>query len=129
MITQHEGDSSHDKNSKQYGAILDKIDEGRSTKHLMSLVENGNHQDISPNNTLLLKDDELLLDELAGMTKLAIPVIITYLLEMFPGLITIILVGRVQYNNEEGEETNDLSKMHLDAASLAVMFIRDECSR
>jgi len=122
MITQHEGDS-HDKNSNHYGSILDQLDEGRSTKQLMSLVENGNHQDIIPHSTLLLEDDELLLDELAGMTKLAIPVIITYLLEMFPGLITIILVGRVQYNNEEGEETNDLSKMHLDAASFAVMFM------
>lgn len=69
-------------------------------------------------------DGELLRDEIAGMTKLAVPVIITYFLEMLPSIITIILVGREYDGGEEGASGGELSmqKLHLDAASLAVMF-------
>ena len=85
--------------------------------------------------TSILTDTELLHDEISGMTKLAIPVILTYLLETLPGLVTIILVGRVEYNedNDINNIINDqedgvgqimsMQKLHLDAASLAVMFV------
>ena len=87
------------------------------------------------NTTSTLTDTELLHDEISGMTKLAIPVILTYLLETLPGLVTIILVGRVEYNedNDINNIINDqedgvgqimsMQKLHLDAASLAVMFV------
>ncbi|KAL9185030.1 hypothetical protein ACHAXT_002807 [Thalassiosira profunda] len=69
-------------------------------------------------------DNELLHDELAGMTRLAVPVIFTYLLEMFPRIVTIILVGRIESLEERAGDDHSLSlqKLHLDAASLAIMF-------
>ena len=66
----------------------------------------------------------LLKDELLAMISLAIPVIATYLLEVIPSIITIVLVGRMTTNN--GSTTDDEddanSKLHLDAAALAVMY-------
>ena len=53
-------------------------------------------------------------DELRHMSALALPVIITYLLEFSPGIVSIMLVGHIQ-----AEDT----KMLLDATALAVMFI------
>ena len=51
-------------------------------------------------------------------------IIFTYLLDMTPDIFTIILVGRVAYDDEvEGGETSNLQKLHLDAAALAIMFI------
>ena len=98
----------------------------------------------------VLHESDLLRDEICGMTKLAVPVIITYILEMFPGIVTIMLVGRMcvdyddhndgygdgdtnlydnvegGYGGEDGGEgavgSISLQKLHLDAASLAVMF-------
>lgn len=67
-------------------------------------------------------DRELLRDEMEGMTKLALPLIATYFLETLPGLITIILAGRAEYADEPEEAGARLQKLHLDAASFAVMF-------
>ena len=75
-------------------------------------------------SALFLKDKELLQDEIKGMTNLGVPIIFTYLLDMTPDIFTIILVGRVAYDDEvEGGETSNLQKLHLDAAALAIMFI------
>lgn len=63
---------------------------------------------------------DLLQDELAGMTKLAVPVILTYILEALPRVVTIILVGRVQCHDDE--DSLSMQKLHLDAAALAIMF-------
>jgi hypothetical protein len=75
-------------------------------------------------------DKALLYDEMKDMTKLAVPVILTYLLEMLPGLITIILVGRVEYDDENEQQHNSnheeaisMQKLHIDAAALGVMFL------
>ena len=64
---------------------------------------------------------ELFYDEMVAMIKLAMPVTLTYILEMMPGIITIVLVGRVKEN--ESEEEVSLQKLHIDAAALAVMFM------
>ena len=53
-------------------------------------------------------------DELNGMTNLALPVIGTYILEMLPGLVSIVLVGHIQ--DAQTEE-------FMDATALAVMFM------
>ncbi|KAL7551703.1 hypothetical protein ACHAWF_014892 [Thalassiosira exigua] len=72
-------------------------------------------------------DRELLFDEMTGMNKLAAPVILTYCLEMLPGILTIILVGRVRYDAAlvEDQEKNgtygSMQKLWLDAASMAIM--------
>lgn len=82
-------------------------------------------------NCLLLNwedERELVRDEISGMARLAAPVILTYLLETLPGIVTIVLVGRVQSFVEELENGDDdgasssMQKLHLDAAALAVMF-------
>ncbi len=73
---------------------------------------------------LFLKDKELLQNEMAGMANLAVPSILAYLLDMIPDIFTIILVGRVAYDDEvDGEVTSNLQKLHMDGAALAVMFV------
>ncbi|KAL7440210.1 hypothetical protein ACHAXM_007015 [Skeletonema potamos] len=61
----------------------------------------------------LAEDSNLLKDEMKSMIELSIPVCVTYVLEMLPGITTIILVGRM---------TNS-DKLHMDATALAVMFV------
>jgi hypothetical protein len=78
---------------------------------------------------LFLKDRELLQDEISGMANLTIPVIITSFLEMLPGIVTIILVGRAEYDDDGGDDvdgeinTTSMKQLHLDAAALAVMIM------
>lgn len=60
----------------------------------------------------------LFYDEMTSMVKLAVPVTLTYILEMFPGIITILLVGRAEFDEEESS-----LQVRLDAAALAVMFM------
>lgn len=58
------------------------------------------------------------------MIKLAIPVTLTYILEMLPGIITIVLVGRAGLDSINAtEEETSLQKLQIDAAALAVMFM------
>lgn len=54
-------------------------------------------------------------NELSGLVNLAFPVIGTYLLEMLPGLVSIILVGHIH-------DTSQIEE-YIDATSLAVMFM------
>lgn len=65
----------------------------------------------------------LFYDEMTSMIKLSIPVTITYILEMLPGIVTIILVGRAELGSDIGLEEQVASKLHIDAAALAVMFM------
>jgi len=53
-------------------------------------------------------------DELRAMISLAVPVIFTYALELVPGIITLVLVGRM--------DNGDDAKLYVDAAALAVVF-------
>ncbi|KAL7455788.1 hypothetical protein ACHAWC_007319 [Mediolabrus comicus] len=62
----------------------------------------------------LVEDRSLLQDEMKSMIELSIPVCATYLLEMLPGITTIILVGRM---------ANNADKLYMDATALAVMFV------
>jgi hypothetical protein len=84
-----------------------------------------NEMDDNDSNLLLLRG------EMAGMANLAAPVVLTYFLEMLPGIVTLILVGRTEmahYNdgndadNDNSEDDDNERKLRLDAASLAVMF-------
>jgi hypothetical protein len=79
---------------------------------------------------LFLQDKELLRDEIAGMANLTIPVTITSFLDMLPGIVTIILVGRARYDTDDGDgdlegemTTASMKQLHLDAAALAVMIM------
>lgn len=77
-------------------------------------------------------NNRLLRGEMDGMANLAAPVVLTYFLEMLPGIVTLILVGRtteMAYNDNDGigstnstEDDDNTRKLRLDAASLAVMF-------
>jgi hypothetical protein len=107
----------------------DDDDDGTQTRAtpqcLLTTVDTDNH-----NNLLLLRG------EMAGMANLAAPVVLTYFLEMLPGIVTLILVGHtttteMAYDGSGGDtDTNDeyelvednIRKLRLDAASLAVMF-------
>jgi len=53
-------------------------------------------------------------NELQSMTSLSIPVVATYLLEMLPGIVSIILVGH--YHHDKTEE-------YIDGTALAVAFM------
>ena len=129
MVAQYEDrDILEDNNTHYYGSIISENDRNGDREQHTPLVPVGNDAKDECTTPALLKDTELLQDEIKGMTKLAIPVIITYLLEMFPGIVTIILVGRVEYKNEIAYDMSDNNgalqkKLHLDAASLSVMFI------
>mmetsp|Transcript_9292 Transcript_9292/g.14353 ORF Transcript_9292/g.14353 Transcript_9292/m.14353 type:complete len:515 (+) Transcript_9292:103-1647(+) len=58
-------------------------------------------------------DSQLLRDEAQKILQLALPVCGTYLLELLPGMVGMILVGHVQ---------SDMTKEYVDAACLGVMF-------
>lgn len=79
----------------------------------------------NPQSPPLTKKDDVnvLRDEISGMVNLAAPVMLTYFLEMLPGIVTLIQVGREMANdtNDSGDD-DDERKLRLDAASLAVMF-------
>ncbi|KAL9185009.1 hypothetical protein ACHAXT_002786 [Thalassiosira profunda] len=102
-------------NNRQYGSISIGAEAGGPERKPLVLDTDDDGEDT-------VTDRDLLRDEMAGMAKLALPLIATYLLEMLPGLVTIILVGRVEYADEEKEEGAKMQKLHLDATSFAVMF-------
>eukprot|EP00579_Thalassiosira_antarctica_P018695 CAMPEP_0201949718 /NCGR_PEP_ID=MMETSP0903-20130614/56114_1 /ASSEMBLY_ACC=CAM_ASM_000552 /TAXON_ID=420261 /ORGANISM="Thalassiosira antarctica, Strain CCMP982" /LENGTH=543 /DNA_ID=CAMNT_0048492927 /DNA_START=95 /DNA_END=1723 /DNA_ORIENTATION=+ len=67
--------------------------------------------------------DDLIKDETTKMIKLAIPCIGTYLLEMLPGVVTVMLVGRLKSSDDDSSpDAISKQQLHLDAAALAVMF-------
>jgi hypothetical protein len=70
-----------------------------SLQRIISATNNEEDDDdddanMPPSSLSPLKDTKLLQNEISGMTKLGIPVILTYLLDMVPDIVTIILVGR-----------------------------------
>ncbi|KAL7535978.1 hypothetical protein ACHAXR_007509 [Thalassiosira sp. AJA248-18] len=111
-------------NGHDYGSIAQTESSPLCSNNGTTVANGGEALSYTP-TIPFLKDKELLQDEIAGMTKLAIPVIVTYILEMLPGVVTIILVGRaVEYDDDNDDEglTTSMQKLHLDAAALAVMF-------
>ena len=99
--------------------------------------------------TPFLRNNELLVDEISGMAKLSIPIIIISIIEIFPSIVTLVLVGRVEdidnndddggetsannYNNNNNNNNNNntttnnnlmsMQQLHIDAAALACMLI------
>ena len=96
--------------------------------------ENNDH------NNSITSEAALLRKEIKAMIQLAIPVILTYVLELIPGIITLVLVGRMDNttisNNYSSSSANTATdehhdedilsssstKLYVDAAALAVMF-------
>ena len=121
----------------RYGSIIERrasLDECDEAEREPLVLDDGTSLELRPAAAftspckLFLKDKELLQDEIAGMTNLAVPTIITSFLEMLPGIVTIILVGRAEYDSDvgddiEGEMTTSMKQLHLDAAALAVMIM------
>ena len=127
MVAQHDERGTFDSNRNDgYGSMSSL--HGTTDMEQNPLIINNDErcttdEAAAPLHTPFLQDKELLHDEISGMTKLAIPVILTYLLEQLPSLITIILVGRVECIHEGvASMSSSLQKLHLDAAALAVMF-------
>jgi MATE family multidrug resistance protein len=93
-------------------------------------------------NHSITTETALLRKEIKAMIQLAIPVILTYVLELIPGIITLVLVGRmdnttISNNNSHSANNNNTAtdehheqdiksssstKLYVDAAALAVMF-------
>jgi hypothetical protein len=88
-----------------------------STKcHVYGAIENGvvTNLSVAALKAKVSAEAAILKDELWAMTTLALPVMVTYVLELLPGVITLVLVGRM----DNGENT----KLYVDAAALAVMM-------
>ena len=77
----------------------------------------------SPPRRRLRDSHALFRDEARHMTMLAVPIVVTYLFQMFPSVITIILVGRVENVADGVDEEGYTKKLHLDAVSLSVLFV------
>ncbi len=129
MVAQDESDSFHGSNDHRYGSIY--VNDNGNDAERKLLVPDGTAQCIPP----FLKDRELLRDEIEGMAKLSIPIIITSVLEMLPSIVTIVLVGRVENEDLSGHVgdvdgegiTTSVQQLHLDAAALAVMLVNVAC--
>lgn len=92
--------------------------EDREVNHYGSVVANETDNNEEKDRRLsLLGETELLQDELKSIVKLAIPIISTYLLELIPGIVTIMLVGRADHGGAS------LTQLYLDAAALANMWV------
>lgn len=104
LLLQHDANDEEEDNNHNhnYGSVVAEIESPQAYEHQkqrrLSLVE----------------DRSLLQDEMKSMIELSIPVCATYLLEMLPGITTIILVGRM---------ANNADKLYMDATALAVMFV------
>ena len=127
------GDEVH--KNRQYGSINESIHSKAPKRSSVTIAMMG-HQPChqlevsrrSSTNSHVTTESQLnkrtlFYDEMKSMIKLAIPVTITYILEMLPGIITIILVGRVEVSGSESEEAISSQKLQIDAAALAVMFM------
>ncbi|KAL3816433.1 hypothetical protein ACHAXA_000083 [Cyclostephanos tholiformis] len=90
---------------------------------------------------VIRREASLLREELRAMVGLAVPVIVTYALELVPSIITLVLVGRIDDGNvgrggvggnngdkTNGDDTDDdddsscARGLYIDAAALAVML-------
>ncbi len=127
----------HDPPTKAYGAIPNNKND--LLESITIKYENNNNNSITTETALLKK-------EIKAMIQLAIPVILTYVLELVPGIITLVLVGRMdnttisnnhnRANNNNKTATDEhheqfnhdiihsssSTKLYVDAAALAVMF-------
>jgi len=121
VVAADENDGAQNNNARYYGTVAAEIepphssdidDEEEATLNTNQLLQtqqqHHHHRRLS-----LTQDSKLLKDEMKSMIELSIPVCVTYLLEMLPGITTIILVGRMK----------DGSKLHMDATALASMFV------
>jgi MATE family multidrug resistance protein len=109
---------------RAYGAIVeddDDYDENENDGLVASLALKAK----------VMHEAHILKDELRAMVGLAFPVIMTYMLELVPSIITLVLVGRMDNNRDDNNNLNDggdegiyddIAKLHIDAAALGVMF-------
>lgn len=139
--------------TNSYGAITghssdgNNDDEGESDllDSITIKYENEDNYSITTTETAAL-----LRKEIRAMIQLAVPVILTYVLELVPGIVTLVLVGRMDHTNNNGNNNNSATtnndnttaaaandehdddindghhssstKLYVDAAALAVMF-------
>ena len=91
------------------------ISYGTAAPGKSSSITKNDVEEETPTHRLSLADQsKIMYDEGKSMINLALPVIGTYLLEMLPGITSIMLVGHVQ---------SPKVKLFLDAAALAVMYM------
>lgn len=108
-------DQEEGRSHSRYGSVTSsKTDGSCGDGKLLLKVANDEEKD---RRFSLLGETELLQDELKSMITLAIPIISTYLLELIPGIVTIILVGRAEHGSAS------LTQLYLDAAALANMWV------
>ena len=104
-----------DREVNHYGSVVANETDGSCVgAKLLSNVSNNEEKD---RRLSLLGETELLQDELKSIVTLAIPIISTYLLELIPGIVTIMLVGRADHGGAS------LTQLYLDAAALANMWV------
>ena len=125
------------------GNANDKIEKSDLLDSITIKYENEDKYSITTTETAAL-----LRKEIRAMVQLAVPVILTYVLELVPGIVTLVLVGRMDHTNSdnntnnnnnntttttatndkhEDDDINDIhhsssTKLYVDAAALAVMF-------
>ena len=122
------------------------INEWKSLLPTNDIDNNDIGSSAAPSCTPFLQNNELLVDEIYGMAKLSIPIIIISIIEIFPSIVTLVLVGRVEddfdnnnddggkssatnYNNHSSSNISDnnstmsMQQLHIDAAALACMLI------
>lgn len=99
----------------RYGSVASENDGSCGDGELLLEAPNDNKK--KDRRLSLIGETELLQDELKSTITLAIPIISTYLLELIPGIVTIILVGRADHGSAS------LTQLYLDAAALANMWV------
>lgn len=99
----------------RYGSVASENDGSCGDGKLLLEAPNDNKK--KDRRLSLIGETELLQDELKATITLAIPIISTYLLELIPGIVTIILVGRADHGSAS------LTQLYLDAAALANMWV------
>jgi len=134
---QHYGSTATSESRKPLVTSLQRIISATSNDYDDDDDETWPSSPLSP----LLNDTKLLQNEIAGMTKLGIPVILTYLLDMVPDIVTIILVGRgathhtqnISFSPTETKtiewdtDSKNIQQLHIDAAAIAIMYINIIC--
>ena len=138
MVAQYEESDSFQINDHRYGSMY--VNNGGNDAERKPLIPDDDGDAVRRPSPSFLEDEELLRDEMAGMVRLSVPVIITSVLEMLPSIVTIVLVGRVEDDDdyddgpsgdaagsEGGTAATSMQQLHLDAAALAVMLINVTC--